>query len=210
MRNLSLTYDDLFNEIDYAIENELNLNFIVKGNVAENIYGYLECEHDMPQFEELGDRLDEFDHSKVYIIDILSNDDFIYFVQEAYYKGVLLENDEEFTDISYVDSESDLSLSDMKRVHGKQVVVFDLEEDDYELCECCDCEDEENYALNLLLDRIENLEREVAELKEAKSKDRYVIDDIEVSKVAYEKFYDSFNKQWKEIANSFAKMDKFW
>lgn len=162
------SFTDIEKEINYSIANEINTHFIVTGELAYYIVDYLETEHEIPQFSECEDESDKlygFCLDEVYTISINANNDFIYFVQETYYDklyGKILADVGGEEDIVYVESATNLSLLDLKRVHGKQVIIFDLEED--ELDDCCDSE-EEYYALNLLLDRVENLESEVEKLK---------------------------------------------
>lgn len=217
--NNEFSLTDIEDEINWSIANEVNTHFIVTGELAYYIFDYLETEHEIPQFSECEDESDKllgFCLDEVYTISINANDDFIYFVQETYYDkpyGKILAECGGDDDIVYIESSTSLTLEDLKRVHGKQIIVFDLEA---ELPECCDCDgcpceedgnsDEEYYAINLLLDRIEKLEEKVAELESPKLETHFFLDDIEVDKATYEKFYNEFDNRMKEIKNRFNRL----
>lgn len=184
---------DIEDEINYAIANELDTHFIVTGDVADHIVRYLETEHEMPQFsedEDGSDKLYDFVDYEVYTISIMTDDDYTYFAQETYYDkpyGRILAECGDEEDIVYIESETDLSLQDLKRVHSKQTIIFDLEES-RKCGECNGClfvhecegnESDEEYAtldkvaenammVPYLLDRIETLECIVAELEHTK------------------------------------------
>lgn len=163
--NSEFSLTDIEDEINYSIANEINTHFIVTGELAYYIVDYLKTEHEIPQFSEEDDESDKlygFCLDEVYTISINANDDFIYFVQETYYDkpyGRILAEVGGEEDIVYVESKTDLSLSDLKRVHGKQVIIFDLEEDELDECDCELCR---------LFDRIDTLEEEVRVLKQDK------------------------------------------
>lgn len=174
------TLQEIEEEINFAIANEMNIHFVVNGMLATYIVDYLEEEHGMPQFSEYedgSDRLYDFLAYETYTISIDADDEFMYFAQETYYEkpfGRILAAFGGEDDIVYIEAETDLSLTDLKRVHGKQIIVFDLEDGLHECDDCNGClfegecdenHDEENYALNLLLSRIELLEERVYELE---------------------------------------------
>lgn len=214
--NNEFSLTDIEDEINWAVANEVNTHFIVTGTLARYIVDYLETEHEMPQFSEYedeSDKLYDFLDYEVYTISINADEDFMYFAQETYYEkpyGRILATVGGEEDIVYVESETDLSLADLKRVYGKQIIVFDLDEESHECCDCNGCPfegeceenelDEENYALNLLLDRIENLEDRVAELESDKSEEaHFFIDDIEVTKETFDKLFGDFESKMKSI-----------
>lgn len=201
MENLALTYDDLCDEIDYAVSNELDICVIVNGDLASEIVNYLDKEHGMKSIGKTYEFCDEI----VYSVNIKTDNDLSYFVQEAYYKGELLEDDKS-VDITYIDIQTELTLLDMKNIHSKQVITFELEEE----CDCCDCENcqsqEEYDALAILLDRIETLEDKVEELASYHNNEHYMINDIEVSKEIYDGFYEQIKEIQKQMIRSRARL----
>lgn len=181
---------DIQNEIDFFIANEINAHFIVAGDVADHIVGYLEAEHEMPQFSEYSgerDKLYTFTDYEAYTISIVSDNDYMYFVQESYYHkthGKILAELGGEDDIVYIQSETNLSLQDLKRVHSKETIIFDLEEN-----ECCRCDEHEASTIDTLSRKIKTLEDRVAELVSHKT--TYIVNDVKVNKKVYDEFYDS-------------------
>ena len=200
---------DIENEINYSIANEINTHFIVTGDIAAYIVDYLETEHEMPQFSESDDESDklyDFVDYEVYTISIMADDDYVYFAQESYYDkphGKIFAELGGEDDIVYVQSETNLSLLDLKRVHSKQTIIFDLVED-----ECCKCCKDEEFTIDTLLERIKTLEDQVAELTLKPA--TYTVNGVTVNKDTYEKFQKSFKKQWEDIESRFEKLDKWW
>lgn len=211
---MKLSFNKLCNIIDDAVKNEKVIDFYIKGDLAKRLIDYLECEHGMPECEDC-EYENVIDDYKVYSLSLDVKDEFQFFLEEAYFNGVLLENDGWYTYCSYVDKACKITQTD--RINGNRV-FFDLEED--ELHECCDCEgcDIDKYptlhkvaenamVVPYLLDRIENLESEVEKLK-GKSY-VYTVNDIEISKETYEKLKNMvFDEQIERIENNI--MRRLW
>lgn len=169
--------------------------------------------------EDEEDYLEVFDKEKMYWFDLANTyvsedeyeDGYIYFVQEAVYdNGLLAQNDED--DIVYLDTRHNLSESNRKRVLGKVIglTVTDIDDCIDEIGATVDTEeyscdlvevvtnliediDELDDRLEEALNRIEVLEKENKILKifykETSTKEKYYIDDKEVSKEEYEDYY---------------------
>lgn len=193
---MRLSFDDLCNIIDDAVANEKVVDFYIKGDLAKMLVDYLECEHGMTECEDCQYE-NAIDDYKIYSLSLDAKDEFQFFLEEAYFNGILLENDGEYSSCSYIDKACEMTQFD--RIHGNRA-FFDLEETNgCEDCNGCifegECEnDEEDYALNILLDRIENLEDRVSELESAKSEERYFVADFEITKDTFDKFFESRDK----------------
>lgn len=210
--NNEFTFAEINDEIDYNIKNEINSHFVVTGDVAKHIVEYLENEHEMPQFSEYDDESDklyDFLPYEVYTISILADDDFMYFVQESYYEqtyGKILAEFGNDDEIVYIESATDLSLTDMKRVHGKQIIVFDLVDNDSDCCDCENCANDDD-VVDLLLGKIKTLEDKIAELEKPKSTEKYYVDGKSVDKETYEKAVKEFDDEIRRFENRFF---RFW
>ena len=147
-----LTYSDLYDNIDYAYDNEKNICFYVKGELVEDLIDYVQYElgcfeNDTYRYE------DSIKPYKVYALDLLFNEDLHYDLNEAYVNGELIGTDEEEFSTTYVDADCDIRQLDKIK---SDIVMFNiveenLSEDTDEECQCEHCTEEchcDDYEIN--------------------------------------------------------------
>ena len=227
MRNIQIETDvvELLKLVDEKVRNEKDFTFLVKGDLASILCGYVEKEWGLNQWtEDEEDYLEVFDNDKLYWLDLSYGEindeyEYVYYIQEAIYKGVLLQND--VAEEVYLDTRHNLSEKNRKRVLGKVInlTVTDIGSCIDEICstvddtEECSCDlveivtnliediDELDDRLEEALNRIEVLEKENKTLKAFKN-EKYYIDDKEVTKEEYEKYYSKLHNNFSRWANS--------
>lgn len=201
MRNIGkLTYDDLDKEINYAVANNITTTFIVMGDVLDYIVDYLECEHNIPQWTEDGEPEYNFEYNIVYNLTYYDGE---YYVQEAYYQredGEVLASFGDEDEVCYIQMDTDLTTSDIKRIECGDIILFDFVEDDEERLS----EDTED---NLPLS--EGHKDEKALDKQAKDIiATYKVNGKEVSKEEYNKVSKEFTDKFKELEERINKFER--
>lgn len=141
---VKLTYNDLYDVIDSAYDNEYNISIYVLGSVVKDLIDYLECELGCNEYEGF-EYENIIDDGKVYSLDLFFNDALYYSLDEAYYNGKLLKCSKEDFQIAYIDNACE--LTQLENIDTDKF-FFDLvndeeckEEADYQqLCPNAPCE----------------------------------------------------------------------
>ena len=117
-----LTYDDIYKIIDEHVSNEKDMEILMTGENIKSIIDYIEVEHGMDE-AETDEYYDELSRFKIYSLYLSVNDDLHYYLDEAYFNGVLLENDEYGKNDVYVDVSLKFRDDDLEsRVHGNKIM----------------------------------------------------------------------------------------
>ena len=186
---LKMSYNKLYNAIDYCVENEKDVTIITTGERIRPILDYIECEHGIDELEsyEYEDIINDY---KIYTLTLYLDNDLKYILEETYLNGTLLYHDcEEFA--IYVDNDCNFRDDDLeKRVIGHKIMFELVDEDEEEettlkddtehKCTCAEC---------------------------TCKKDSYTINGKAVSEKEFKKTYDLIEK---EMAHFIETLNRFY